>query len=80
MQFKVVAVKDTAILSYATPFYVTHVGSAIRGFMDECKNKESPIGKHPEDYELYLLGEFDDQTGEFDQIRPERISSGKDHA
>lgn len=78
MRFKIVAIRDNAIQSYAQPVFVPHVGAAIRSFGDEVQKKDTPLGTHPEDYELYLLGEYDDQTGEFDGIRPERLVSGKD--
>lgn len=79
MRFKVVAIKDNAILSFAQPVFVPHVGAAIRSFGDEVGKKDTQLGQHPEDYELYLLGEYDDQTGMFTQdTAPERVSSGKD--
>lgn len=40
---------------------------AIRSFGDECRRKEpgNALGAHPEDYELWHIGSFDDNTGFF---------------
>lgn len=43
-----------------TPLYVIHIGSAVRDFGDQCQNPETVLSKHPEDYELYHHGEWDD--------------------
>lgn len=61
----IVSVKDRAIDSYNRPFYVPTIGAAIRSFTDEVNRKDSEMQAHPEDYDLYDLGTFDDQTGTF---------------
>ena len=57
------AVRDSALQTYMQPFQSPTSGGAVRAFADEVKRPESPMGKHPEDYELWLIGEFDDATG-----------------
>lgn len=74
----IVAIKDTAIDGFNNPFFVPHVGLAERHFMDEVKNPESPIYKHPDDYFLYLLGTFDTDTGEFVTHPPKQLARGAD--
>ena len=72
--------------TYGQPVFVANVGGAIRSFGDEIKRPHSeerpnPMAKHPEDYDLFYLGEFDDQEGVFDGlVRPEQIAIGKDYA
>lgn len=61
----IIAVRDNAVETYMQPSFVAHNGAAIRAFMDHCKNPESDFAKHPEDYDLFSLGEFDDSTGLF---------------
>jgi len=61
----VVSVKDRAIDAYGRPFVVPTTGSAVRSFTDEVNRKESEMYNHPEDYDLYELGTFCDQTGTF---------------
>lgn len=83
MRYKVVAIRDRAIDTYSQPVFVPSLGGAIRSFGDEVKRphteeRPNPLNRHPEDYDLFLLGEFDDQTGVFDGCRPEQVAVGKD--
>lgn len=66
LQF-VVSVKDRAADVFNRPFFVPHLNVAIRDFTDEVKRaaSDNPLYKHPDDFDLYLLGEFDDNSGEF---------------
>lgn len=77
MRLYVCSVRDRATSSYGNPMCVVAVGAALRGFSDEANRKDSEIGKHPEDYDLYKLGEFDTDTGLFDCGVPEQIAIGK---
>lgn len=84
MKYKVVTVRDRGIDAFGTPFFVNSLGGAIRGFGDEVKrphSEERPnlMNKHPEDFDLYYLGEYDDDTGAFESLRPEQIAIGKDY-
>jgi len=76
----VMAVRDRATDSFGSPFYVVARGQAIRSFSDEV-NRAAPdngLYAHPEDYDLYELGEFDDDTGLFATGSPKQIAIGKD--
>ena len=75
----IVAVKDLALGAFLPPFFVPAVGVAVRQFGDEVKKADSPMHAHPEDYELYHFGQFDD-VGVFDIRRdPERLARGLDY-
>lgn len=37
---------------------------AIRQFSDYVNDKNHPWGKHPEDYTLMSIGEYDDESAE----------------
>lgn len=80
MRYKIVAIRDRAIDTYGTPFFVASHGQAIRSFGDEINraSDNNNLNKHPEDFDLFALGEYDDQTGEFDAVRPLQIAVGKD--
>ena len=62
---KVFSVYDTKAEAYVSPFFFPAVGLAIRGFVDEANNPNSQINKHPTDFALFELGEFDDSSGVF---------------
>ena len=62
MKYAVCAVKDRAVDAFNRPIYVPTIGVAIRSFTDEVNRKDSELANHPEDYDLYELGTWDDQT------------------
>lgn len=57
------AVYDSAVEAYLTPLFVVHVGQAVRSFKDEASREGSPIAAHPDHYDLYRIGSFDEQSG-----------------
>lgn len=67
MIMQVLAIKDTAMDTYGQPLFVHTIAQGIRIFGDAINNKENPMSKHPEDYNLYHLGEYNDGTGTFIQ-------------
>lgn len=66
MKLTVCSVRDNVALQFGRPFYTINLGTAIRSFRVELANPESQISQYPADYDLYVLGEFDDETGKFD--------------
>ena len=70
MKHQVFSIFDIAANSYARPFFLPANGIAIRVFTDLAVNAETDVGKHPKDYTLYNIGEFDDQTGELTNKEP----------
>lgn len=76
---KIVVVRDRAIDSFGTPFFVQALGQAVRSFTDEVNRADSELGRHSEDYDLYEIGEFDSDTGAVNSMeRPRMIAVGKD--
>lgn len=73
MKYAVCAVKDRAVDAYNRPLYVPTVGVAIRSFNDECNKKDSELYNHPEDYDLYELGQWDDQTAIYVALEQPRV-------
>lgn len=78
MNHYLVAVKDRAIDAFMRPFTVPHTNAAVRSFTDEVNNANSEMAKHPEDYDLYMLGGFDDQTGKLTQDNPILLCRAQD--
>lgn len=64
MILKVFSVYDTKSLSYSPPFFMPTMGSAIRAFSDLAVDNQSTIAKHPSDYILMYIGEFNNSSGE----------------
>lgn len=80
MKLCVVAIYDVATETYGRPIFTPAKGYALRSFRDEIArdHEENNMYKHPEDFDLFFLGMFDDQTGQFDQTGAERIMRGRD--
>lgn len=80
MKLKIVAVRDRAADCFGMPNFVASIGGAIRSFADEINRKadNNPLSMHPEDFDLYELGEYDDASGSFETIKPRQIAIGKD--
>lgn len=63
----ILAVRDRAVDAYMRPFPAPTVGAAVRGFLDELSRSESELAKHPDDYDLYQLAVWDEESGVFEQ-------------
>lgn len=75
MKLIVCTVRDSAVNAYMPPFFSRHLGEAMRSFGDLVRDPQSNVGRHPADFHLYLLGEYDDVTGLFTTSEPQRMAS-----
>lgn len=74
------SIKDSAADAYGRPFFLPSIGVAIRSFTDEVNRaaEDNQIYQHPEDFDLFELGSFDDSTGKFDlHDVPKQIALGR---
>jgi len=80
MKHVMVAVRDRAADTFGRPFFVAAVAQAIRSFSDEVNraDKDNQLFNHPEDFDLYEVGSFDDDTGDLVAIKPRMVAVGKD--
>jgi hypothetical protein len=62
MILNIFTVFDSKAEAYLPPFYMSSIGQAQRAFTDSVSNPEHQFGKHPEDYTLFLIGNFDDSS------------------
>lgn len=79
MLLKICSVRDRATDQFGTPMFMVSVGQACRAFSDEINraDKENQLYLHPEDFDLYELGEFDTHLGKFEVHPPEQVAVGK---
>lgn len=82
MKRMIVAIRDRAAVTFGQPFLVVARGQAIRMFSDAINNSRDPdnaMFHHPEDFDLYELGEFEDSDGRITPNEiPVQIAVGKD--
>ena len=67
---KVFAIYDVKAEGYKPAWTMNTVGEAERSFMDACQGHDTDLGRHPEDYQLYCVGEFDQYEG---ALKPEKF-------
>lgn len=76
MQQLIFTIYDQKAEAYIPPFFLPTIGMAKRSF-SECVNSEShQFGKFPEDYTLFLVGNFDDNNAEFNVHAPKSQGNG----
>ena len=64
MKLKIYSIKDVKV-GFMQPFYQANNAIAIRSFTNAVNSEQTNnINQNLEDMELWLLGEFDDDTGE----------------
>lgn len=57
------AIFDRKTQTYERVLEVQHVAELQREFADIKKDPTTKYGKHPSDFELYQIGEFNPQSG-----------------
>lgn len=83
MKLVIVAIRDRAVNAFGMPNFVPALGGAMRSFADEVNRKDSEgrnqLSAHPEDFDLFELGTYDDQEAVFELLeRPRQVAVGKD--
>lgn len=74
---KLSALYDRATEAHAAIMTTRTRAEAIRSFKEACKNPETPIHQNPSDYELWELGEYNEETGEITPNK-ERLARAED--
>lgn len=63
MVCKMFAVLDTKVEAYQAPMSFRTRGQAIRAFQEACSDNNTQFHKHPDDFVLFEIGEYDETTG-----------------
>lgn len=72
---KLYSVYDSVAEVWGKPFPMKNKGEAIRGFTQAVNDQSTQLYLHPEDYTLFEIGEWDDDTGTI-IMHPAKISCG----
>lgn len=60
---KVFAIYDSKAEGFELPATFLAKGEALREFQDAVNNNQTKYGKHPEDFTLFELGDYDEHKG-----------------
>lgn len=72
------SVFDKAVGAYLPPFAARSKAEAMRSFADAVNDEKHQFFKHVLDYTLMHVGGFDDESGLFSVLDPERVISGSE--
>jgi len=63
MKLKAISVFDSKAQLHSTPQFVRTKADALRSWEQACNAPESIYFKHPEDFTLLEIGEYDESSG-----------------
>lgn len=75
MIYKMYSIFDLKVGAFMPPFYARALGEATRSVVNELSNPGSNLSKHPGDFGLWSVGEFDDATGVVAPAKPALVCS-----
>lgn len=78
MKVKVYGIFDDKAAAYSNPFFMIHHGQALRAFGDVVQDPNSSIHRHPSDFHLYYIGDFDNESGQFTSFEPQFLGHAVD--
>nr|QJB20573.1 MAG: nonstructural protein [Microvirus sp.] len=62
MKHVIFTILDTKVNSYSPPFYARSIGEGIRTITSTLKNPEIQLSQYPDDFKLFHIGTFCDET------------------
>lgn len=70
---KIFTIYDNKAQAFLQPFFTRNENTAIRMVSQILQNAEHEFTRHMADYELYALGEYDDNSGKIETIPPTHV-------
>lgn len=79
MIYKIFALKDRAAKVFGQPMFSVSEGGQVRAFSDEINRPDDKnmLYLHPDDFDLYRLGDYDDESGSFVSYPAELVVMGR---
>lgn len=60
---KIFCVYDSKVECYMQPFFMQTKGAALRAWESTVNDPSTQFNKHPADFTLFEIGEYDENTG-----------------
>ena len=77
MKLNVYSIYDDTAKAYTQPFFMKNHGEAVRLFADEVNgSRDIPIKNHPEQFTLYYIGEWDNNSGNLELRDHQSLGKG----
>lgn len=80
MKYQVYVLKDLAADVFGQPMFALSKGGQVRSFGDEINrpDEKNMLYMHPEDFDLYVCGEYNDYGAIFECEAPQLVVRGRD--
>uniref|UniRef100_A0AAU8B0Q4 Nonstructural protein n=1 Tax=Dulem virus 157 TaxID=3145634 RepID=A0AAU8B0Q4_9VIRU len=75
MKYPIYVIRDIKT-TYLTPTIDFNDASAMRNFSHVLKQEGSVLHSSPQDYSLWKIGVFDNETGDLENMLPELVMEG----
>lgn len=79
MNHGIFSVRDAATETYNTTFTAPTNQAAMRQFQDLSLDTNTNVNKHPDDFILYRVGSWDDDTGTLIPEEPVKLAHARDY-
>ncbi len=76
MKHQMFVIYDSKANAYLQPWFLTTEAQAQRVFNDCVNDADHNFGRHPEDYTLFNIGQFNDATAEVAWNAPVTLGNG----
>lgn len=73
MMQMIFTVLDMAAKRFTEPFFAANEEVAIRSFREAVNSDGHPFSKFPEDYALYKVGDWDNESGAIVPLEPVKL-------
>lgn len=67
---KIYALRDIRTEAFNRPMFLQNEAVLDRSIRDAMQDENSLLCSHPEDYQLFELGEYDEETGQITPVAP----------
>lgn len=72
---RIYSIRDSKAGVFNQPWFAKTHGEAERNFIQLSRDEKSMVSQFPEDYDLYFLGSYDDQSGKIEPLSaPEHVA------
>ena len=78
MNLRIYTIRDSKAEAYLPPFTFRTDGEAIRAFDDSVQKPGTALHDHPEDFFLYKVASFDQDSGRVEPMAPVSLGCGSD--
>lgn len=75
MIVKIFSIKDKKTGAFSPPWQSPTHGSAERAFKTAVNSQENDYAKYPDDFDLYYIADFDDESASYSNNTPVFIIS-----